>query len=247
MESFSAQSTVLSRSCSRELRMRLRSSASSKNSGLTELSSAPCAFKCVSTFSKSWHTCSAASFLLVENLVTFPGTALPLQNSIISTSRRPFDPRKSPGMLEKGPFMVDVLSQRMRLADDAADDALGLNVGRTYGRSVSSVTGPPSVSSKSRSPVLACKKGIKERRQLSVVPETGMPKRLPSSSRNSTVAVKLRGLLETKEMSTGTASLAIPIIFPSGKLTSSGRRAVSAGSLNCSSRLSYPLLTMKKR
>lgn len=83
-----------------------------------------------------------------------------------------------------------------------------------------------------------CMNGPCVRLQLSVVPVTAILNARPVSSKKSTMAVKLCGLLLQKDTSTGSLSLAKPIKLPSGKERLSGKRVVSGGSRTDTSRLS---------
>mmetsp|Transcript_9748 Transcript_9748/g.24066 ORF Transcript_9748/g.24066 Transcript_9748/m.24066 type:complete len:333 (-) Transcript_9748:4030-5028(-) len=232
---------------------RLKSSESNIISGLTAFSSAPCALRCVRSFSYCPSSCSDASRLFPLSRVTLPGTGLPLQNSMSSTRSRPLELIKSPGMSSTGPLGVVALSQRARLWH-ATPRASSSEVGAAYAGapvtgSVSSsrMMGAPSSAAMRSPPSLALMKGSSVSVQLSVVPETGMEKRFASSSRKSMDAVKLRGLELTKLTSTGSCCFAMPIILPSGNVTSIGIFSVSAGSFTAISRLSYPLFTIMNR
>ena len=63
---------------------------------------------------------------------------------------------------------------------------------------------------------------------------TGRLNLLPSSSRNTTLAVKLVGLVPVKETVTGSFSLAMPIRLPSGKSKDRGRCCSSGSGRICS-------------
>ena len=66
-----------------------------------------------------------------------------------------------------------------------------------------------------------------------MVPVMGRLNLLPSSSRNTTLAVKLVGRLPVKETVTGSFSLAMPIKLPSGKSKERGRCCSSGGGRIC--------------
>mmetsp|Transcript_18681 Transcript_18681/g.46508 ORF Transcript_18681/g.46508 Transcript_18681/m.46508 type:complete len:338 (-) Transcript_18681:3905-4918(-) len=235
----------------RDCMMRLKSSKSSIISGFTEFSSAPFALRWVRIFSYCPSSCSDASRLLPLSRDTLPGHGLPPQNSMSSISSRPLELMKSPGMSSMGPLGVVALSHRDRLWH-ATPRSSSSPDGTTYrGTSAcgssSSVMALPSSAENCIDPMLALRKGSSVSMQLSVVPDTGTEKRLASSSRKSMDAVKLSGLALTKDTSTGSSCLAMPIIMPSGNVTVIGIFSVSAGSLNAISRLSYPLLMIMKR
>ncbi len=76
-------------------------------------------------------------------------------------------------------------------------------------------------------------KGLVVSREASVVPVIGRLNLLPSSSRNTTLAVKLVGRLPVKLTITGSFSLAMPIKLPSGKSKVRGRCCSSGGGRIC--------------
>mmetsp|Transcript_12433 Transcript_12433/g.43147 ORF Transcript_12433/g.43147 Transcript_12433/m.43147 type:complete len:362 (-) Transcript_12433:608-1693(-) len=227
---------------SRTASTRLKSSRSRSSSGFTSLSSAPCALRKVSIFSYWPHNCSAASFLLEENLDTLPGTDFPPHVSTSSMKARPLLLTKSLGNASKGPFEVEALSHLTRKA--GGNCSCGNSAGGSESPLGARHAGALSESADTDiSPAFTPRKGTRVSSELSDVPLTGSTKRLPWSSMNSMSPVNDSGLPAVKLTCTGSSSLAMPIMRPSGKESSSGRRALSAGSLYLSSRLSNPWFT----
>mmetsp|Transcript_4457 Transcript_4457/g.14451 ORF Transcript_4457/g.14451 Transcript_4457/m.14451 type:complete len:270 (-) Transcript_4457:2271-3080(-) len=228
---------------SRAVSTRLKSSCSSSSSGFTWLSSAPWLLRKLRSFSYCPRSCSAWSFLLALSLVTLPCTVFPASSSTSSIIVRPLDATMSDVKSPNGPLIVDALSHLMRAGETAlAADSAGGSIGRLYCLSTRA-TGPFSGAEVSRSSTLADMKLYRDSTELSATPVTGTEKRLPSSSRKSMLAVKLMGLLETNDTTTGSLSLAIPRSIPSGKSSWRGRRCSSGGRRYLTSRLSYPSLT----
>ena len=81
--------------------------------------------------------------------------------------------------------------------------------------------------------VCTSKKALTVRSDASVVPVMGRLNLLPSSSRNTTLAVKLVGRVPVKVTVTGSFSLAMPIKLPSGKSKERGRCCSSGGGRIC--------------
>mmetsp|Transcript_8307 Transcript_8307/g.37646 ORF Transcript_8307/g.37646 Transcript_8307/m.37646 type:complete len:281 (-) Transcript_8307:3855-4697(-) len=166
----------------------------------------------------------------------------PVQNLMISTRSKPLVRMKSPGMSRTGPSGVHALSHLARLALSAPWSSCAIG-GAMYRACRGSITGRlTSAPSIVRQPSFAARNCSVVSVQLSAIPETGIGNRFPSSSKNSIVAVKLRGFLLSKLTSTGSLCLAMPIIRPSGHSICSGTASLSAGSLQEMPMLSKPSL-----
>mmetsp|Transcript_14827 Transcript_14827/g.37489 ORF Transcript_14827/g.37489 Transcript_14827/m.37489 type:complete len:268 (-) Transcript_14827:3886-4689(-) len=130
-------------------------------------------------------------------------------------------------------------------APGLAADPRRLGLAVRSGEEVLSCTGLPGESSHSKEPRLELSHDCMVRTELSALPETVMPYRRPSTSSMNTLAVKLMGLRLEKESTTGNRCRPSPSMLPSGKLIAMGTLAESAGSLELTSRLSYPSLSTR--
>ena len=211
------------------------------------MSSAPVPLRYVKILSNRSQSQSACWRLFSPCFSTVATISRPVQNLMMSISKSPLLRMKSPGTSRTGPSGVHALSHRAKLAlsTPASSRAIG---GAMYRAVFGSITGRfTSAPSIVRHPSFAARNCSVVSVQLSAMPDTGMENRPPSSSKNSIVAVKLRGFLLSKLTSTGSFCLAMPIICPSGHSICSGTASLSAGSLHVMPMLSKPWLMSHSR